>query len=332
MTTAHELSSRPVRLGVIGAGGIAGSMTRSLDLLPDAEVVAVGSRRQETADAFVDEYGIGRRHSSYEALATDPEVDVVYVATTHPSHHAAAMLAIEAGKALLVEKPFTMDAVEALDLVTAARDRGTFVMEAMWARFNPHMVKVREVLASGVLGEVVTVIADHAQWFAQDPQHRLFDPAVGGGALLDLGIYPVSFASMVLGTPSHVTARSTPAFTGVDGQTSIVLEHDGGAHAVLSTTLRAAGSNRAAIVGTEGRIEIDSIFYAPTSFTTTLRSGEVTRYDEPHEGHGLRHEVAEVVRCLRAGLTESPVMPADETVEIMRTMDEVRRQIGLHYA
>lgn len=332
MTSAAQLASRPVRIGVIGSGGIAGAMTRSLDLLPDAEVVAVGSRRQQSADAFGDEHGVARRHGSYEALATDPEVDVVYVATTHPGHHGAAMLAIEAGKALLVEKPFTMDAVEALDVVTAARERGTFVMEAMWARFNPHMVRVREVLASGVIGEVVTVVADHAQWFAQDPSHRLFDPAVGGGALLDLGIYPVSFASMVLSTPSRVTARSTQAFTGVDGQTSIVLEHASGAHAVLSTTLRAAGSNRASVVGTEGRIEIDGTFYAPTGFTTTLRGGEVTCYDEPHEGHGLRHEVAEVVRCLRAGLTESPVMPADETVQIMRTMDEVRAQIGLHYA
>ncbi len=332
MTTAQELSSRPVRLGVIGAGGIAGAMAGALELLPEAELVAVGSRRQETADAFGEEFGVARRHGSYESLATDPEVDVVYVATTHPSHHAAAMLAIESGKALLVEKPFTMDAVEALDIVTAARECGTFVMEAMWARFNPHMVAVREVVASGVLGEIVTVIADHAQWFPHDPKHRLFDPAVGGGALLDLGIYPVSFASMVLGTPSHVTARSTPAFTGVDGQTSIVLEHDSGAHALLSTTLRAAGSNRASIIGTEGRIEIDGTFYAPTSFTTSLRSGETTRYDEPHAGHGLRHEVAEVVRCLRAGLLESPVLPADETVQIMRTLDEVRRQIGLHYA
>ncbi|HEX8497359.1 MAG TPA: Gfo/Idh/MocA family oxidoreductase [Actinomycetales bacterium] len=332
MTSPQELASRPVRLGVIGSGGIAGSMTRALDLLPDAEMVAVGSRTQQSADAFGDEHGVARRHGSYESLATDPEVDVVYVATTHPSHHAAAMLAIEAGKALLVEKPFTMDATEALDIVTGARERGTFVMEAMWARFNPHMVAVRDTLASGALGEVVSVIADHAQWFPLDANHRLFDPSVGGGALLDLGIYPVSFASMVLGTPSRVTARSTPAFTGVDGQTSIILEHESGAHALLSTTLRAAGSNRASIVGTEGRIEIDGTFYAPTGVTTTLRSGEVTRYDEPHEGHGLRHEVAEVVRCLRAGLTESPVMPADETVQIMRTMDEVRQQIGLHYS
>lgn len=324
-------TDRPVRFGVIGTGGIATAFTRDLALLPDAEMVAVGSRSQASADAFGDAHAIARRHDSYAALATDPEVDVVYVSTPHPDHHASARLAIDAGKAVLVEKPFTMDAVEALDLVTAARERGTFVMEAMWARFNPHLVRVRELLAAGVLGTVTTVLADHAQWFADDPAFRLFAPELGGGALLDLGIYPVSLASMVLGTPTEVVARSTPASTGVDGQTSILLGYPGGAHAVLSTTLFAAGPNRAAIVGTDGRIEIDGTWYAPTSFTLTLRSGEVTRYDEPHDGHGLRHEAAEVVRCLRAGLLESPVMPADESVAIMRTMDEVRAQIGLHY-
>ena len=320
-----------IRFGVIGTGGIAAAFTKDLALLPDAEMVAVGSRQQASADAFGDEHGIGRRHASYAALAGDPEVDVVYVSTPHPDHHASARLAIEAGKAVLVEKPFTMDAGQALDLVAVAAERGTFVMEAMWARFNPHLVRVREILASGVLGEITTVVADHAQWFEQDPAFRLFAPELGGGALLDLGIYPVSLASMVLGTPSRVTARSTPTFTGVDAQTSILLEHESGAHAVLSTTLRAAGSNRAAIIGTQGRLEIDSVWYAPTTFTVTLRSGEVSRYDQPHAGHGLRHEAAEVVRCLRAGLTESPVMPTAETVAIMRTMDEVRRQIGLTY-
>ncbi len=320
-----------MRFGVLGTGGIAADFTRDLALLPDAEMVAVGSRSAEGAAAFGDEHAIARRHASYADLVNDPEVDVVYVSTPHPDHHASARLAVDAGKAVLVEKPFTMDQAQALDVVTAARARGTFVMEAMWARFTPHLVRVRELVASGVLGDVVTVVADHAQWFPADPGHRLLAPALGGGALLDLGIYPVSFASMVLGPPSRVTARSTRAITPVDAQTSIVLEHPGGAHAVLSTTLRAQGSNRAAVVGTEGRIEIDATWYAPTTFTLTTRSGEVVRYDEPHEGRGLRHEAAEVVRCLRAGLAESPVMPADETVSIMSTMDEVRRQIGLTY-
>jgi predicted dehydrogenase len=176
------------------------------------------------------------------------------------------------------------------------------------------------------------VSADHGQWFAFDPAHRLFAPELGGGALLDLGIYPVSFASMVLGTPETVTAVGTKAFTGVDATTSVVLTYGSGAQAVLTTTLSALGPNRAAIVGTEARIEVDPVFYTPTGFTLTRRDGSVERFDEPDEGHGLRHEAAELMRCLRAGRTESDVLPLDETVAIMETMDEVRRQIGLDYS
>jgi len=321
----------PVRWGVLGTGGIASAFVTDLAMLSDAEVVAVGSRRQETADEFARQHSVGRAYPSYDQLVADTEVDVVYVATPHPGHHDAAMLAIEAGKAVLVEKPFTMDAAEAVSLVSAARARGVFLMEAMWARFVPHFVRVRALLAKGALGDLRLVTADHCQWFPDDPSHRLLAPELGGGALLDLGIYPVSFASMVLGTPTSVTAVSDVAFTGVDATTSVLLQHDGGAHAVLTTTLSAVGPNRAAIVGSDARIEIDPVFYAPGGFTLTRRDGTVERFDEPHEGQGLRHEAAEVMACLRAGRLESEVMPLDETLAIMRTMDEVRRQIGLTY-
>ena len=253
------------------------------------------------------------------------------MATPHPGHHAAAMMAIEAGKAVLVEKPFTMDAAEAESLVTAARDRGVFLMEAMWARFVPWVVRLRELLADGTLGDVREVIADHGQWFPQDASHRLFAPELGGGALLDLGVYPVSFASMVLGTPSRVTAVSDPAFTGVDATTSMLMQYAGGAHAVLTATLTAAGPTTAAVVGTDARVEVDGPFYTPTGFTLTRRDGTSERFDQPVEGRGMWCEAAEVVRCLREGRLESDVMPLDETVAIMATMDEVRRQIGLTY-
>ena len=323
--------SAMTRWGIIGAGGIATNFCEDLQLLAEHQVVAVGSRVAGTADAFAARFGITRVHASYAELATDPDVDAVYVATPHPMHHDAAMLAIEAGKAVLVEKPFTMDAAEARSLVDAARARGTFLMEAMWTRFLPHMAAVRDVLASGRLGEILLVTAEHGQWFEQDPAFRLFAPELGGGALLDLGIYPVSFASMVLGTPTRVSAVSDAAFTGVDAQTSMVLRDDAGRHAVLTTTLAAATTNGAAINGTEARIEIDPTFYRPTSFTIVSRDGERERVEIPVEGNGLRFQAAEVGRCLREGRTESALLPLDETVSIMTTMDEVRRQIGLTY-
>jgi len=317
--------------GVIGTGLIASVFTEDLRLLPGHEVVAVGSRRQETADAFGERFGVPHRHATYESLAADPDVEAVYVSTPHPGHHAAARLAIDAGQAVLVEKAFTVSAREARDLVAAARARGTFLMEAMWMRFLPHMVRVRELIAEGAVGDVRMVTADHGQWFAKDPAHRLFAPELGGGALLDLGVYVVSLASMVLGRPERITAVSDPAFTGVDAQTVVVLQHEGGRQAVLSSTLEARTPTRATIVGTDGYLELDRVWMAPSGFDLVRRDGADLRYDEPHEGHGLRHEAAEVGRCVAAGLTESPVMPLDETVSIMETMDEVRRQIGLRY-
>jgi predicted dehydrogenase len=324
--------TQPTRWGILATGWIAGLFASDLKLLPDAELAAVGSRTQEAAERFGDEFGVARRHGSYQALVEDPDVDVVYIATPHPGHYEAALAAIEAGKHVLVEKPFTMDADEASRLIDAARARNVFVLEAMWTRFLPHIVRIREILAAGTLGDIVSVTAEHGQYFARDPHHRIFARELGGGALLDLGIYPLSFASMVLGTPRTVTAVSDPAFTGVDAQTSMVLQYDGGAHAVLTTTSYAATENAAAINGTLARIEVAGTFYVPTSFKVVSRDGEVLEtFDAPDPGRGMQHQAAEVHRCLREGLTESPGLPLSETLSIMQTMDEVRRQIGLTY-
>jgi predicted dehydrogenase len=324
--------TEPIRWGILATGWIAGIFASDLKLLPDAELAAVGSRSQESADRFGDEFGVARRHGSYAALVADPDVDVIYIATPHPGHYETTLAAIEAGKSVLVEKPFTMDADEAAKLIDAARARGVFVLEAMWTRFLPHMVRVREILAAGTLGDVVSVTAEHGQYFEHDAEHRIFAPALGGGALLDLGIYPLSFASMVLGTPRAVTAVSDPAFTGVDAQTSMILQYTGGAQAILTTTSYAATQNAAAINGTLARIEIDGTFYVPTTFRVISRDGEVLEtFDAPDPGRGMQHQAAEVHRCLREGLLESPVLPLSETLSIMRTMDEVRRQIGLSY-
>jgi len=318
--------TEPLRWGLIGTGGIAATFAADLELTDSGVAVAVGSREMDSADRFGDRFGVPNRHASYEAVVADPEVDVIYVATPHPFHHANAHLALGAGKPVLVEKAFTINAAEARDLVATARAEGLFLMEAMWTRFLPHIAQIRGLLDDGVLGEIVTVTADHGQWFAEDPEFRMFAPELGGGALLDLGVYPVSFASMVLGEPQRIVSVISPAFTGVDGQTSMVFGYATGAQAVLTCSLSAKSPTRAAIVGTEARIEIDGDFYAPTSFTLISRSGEQTRFDAPHEGRGLRHEADEVARCLREGLLESPLMPLDESVSIMATMDAVLAQ------
>lgn len=313
----------PLRWGVIGTGGIAATFVSDLELSEAGVVTAVGSRRSETADEFGERFAIPGRHGSYEDLVADPEVDAVYVATPHPMHRPAALLALEAGKPTLVEKPFTMNEAEALELVGIARDRGVFLMEAMWTRFLPHVVELRRLLATGVLGEITTFSADHGQWFAEDASSRLFAPELGGGALLDLGVYPVSFASMLLGAPERIEATIDPAFTGVDAQTSMLFGYASGAQAIISCTLRAKTPTRAAIAGTEARIEIESDFYRPTSFELISRDGDRTRYAPPHVGNGLRHQAAEVARYVGEGLLESPVMPLDETVGIAATMDAV---------
>lgn len=330
MTSSDD---RPIRWGILATGGIAHSFARDLTLLPDAELVAVGSRTQQGADAFAAEFDVPHRHGSYAELAADPDVDVIYVSTPHPGHCAATLESIGGGKAVLVEKPFAMDAGETRQMIDAARSAGVFLMEAMWTRFLPHIVRIREILAAGTLGEIAYLTAEHGQWFPRDPEHRLFAPSLGGGALLDLGIYPVSFAHLVLGAPARVTAVSEPAFTGVDATTSMVLQYAGGAHAVLTTSLAAASDNPAAIYGSEARLEIDGWFYTPGSFRVIARDGtELERFETPPQGRGMQHQAAEVGRCLRAGLTESPLLPLDETLAIMLTLDEVRAQIGLDYS
>ena len=318
--------TEPLTWGLIGTGRIAETFAADLRLTDSGRVAAVGSRQMDSANRFADRFDIPNRHAGYEALVADPDVEVVYVATPHPMHHSGALLALRAGKPVLVEKPFTMNAGEAEELVATARAAGLFLMEAMWTRCLPHIAEIRRLLAEGALGEIVIVTADHGQWFPKDRESRLFAPELGGGALLDLGVYPVSFASMVLGKPDRIAALVDPTFTGVDGQTSMLFGYSSGAQAALTCTLAAKSPTRAAIVGTDARIEVDGDFYAPTSFTLISRTGGRTRFDTPHEGRGLWHQADEVARCLRQGLLESPLMPLNESVSIMQTMDAVLAQ------
>jgi predicted dehydrogenase len=295
-------------------------------------VAAVGSRTQEAADAFAAEHGIPRAHGSYEALAADPEVDAIYVSTPHPFHASGALLALEHGKHVLVEKPFTLNAAEAREVVDLANAAGLVVLEAMWTRWLPHMVRVRELIASGALGEVRAVLADHDQKLPLDPAHRIQNPALGGGALLDLGIYPVSFAWDVFGAPSSVHAISSPTATGVDRQTAIILGYPGGEQAVLHTQLDARGPSTAAIIGTEARIQIDPVWYTPTSFSLIDPADAVIeRFEQQVPGRGMQFQAVELERLVAAGAVAGEILPPEQSVAIMGTLDEIRRQIGLRY-
>jgi predicted dehydrogenase len=322
-----------IRWGIAGTGGIAAAFARDLALLPDAEIVAVGSRTQASADAFADRFGAAHRHVGYAALAADPDVDAVYVAVPHTGHHEATLAAVAGGKAVLCEKPFSLNAAEAGQMVAAARAAGTFLMEAMWVRFLPHFALLRKLIADGRIGEVRSVVADRGDILSADGNHRVLNLSLGGGALLDLGVYPVSLASMVTGgrLPDRVEAVAAFAATGADAHTSIVLGYPGGAHAVITTTLDSRTPNAVSVTGTEGRIVLPRAWGRTSPVELTRLDGTVESTELPHEGHGLRHQAAELGRCLRAGLTESPVIPLDETLSVMRTLDLVRERIGLRY-
>jgi predicted dehydrogenase len=318
----------PLRWGVIGTGAIAAAWVEDMGMSNTGTVVAVGSRAPETAQRFAERWGIPNRHASYEDLAADPEVDAVYVATPHPLHNPCAQLALRAGKPALVEKPFTVNAADAEEIVALARSERIFLMEAMWTRWLPHIVEIRRLLAQRALGELVSVSADHGQWFAPDRDFRRFARELHSGALPDLGVYPVSFASMVLGTPERIVSLRTPAPGGGDEMTSMVFGYASGAQAILNCSIAGKSPTRAAIVGSEARIEIDGDFYRPSSFSVISRDGDETRFEPPHEGWGLRHQADEVARCLQQGLLESPDMSLDESIAIMATMDTVRAQGG----
>jgi predicted dehydrogenase len=315
--------TEPIRWGIISTGGIARTFANDLQFTESGVAVAVGSRTIASANTFGDRFDIARRYGSYEELVNDPEVDAVYIGTPHPMHFENAKLALESGKPVLVEKAFTMTEQEAIDLVKIARRQNLFLMEAMWTRCLPHVASVNAVIASGELGDIVCVEADHGQYFDYDPTSRWFNPELGGGALLDLGVYPVSFASMLLGTPSKMVTMVDLAPTGVDDQVSMIFSYEGGAQAYLNTTSRAKTPTTATISGTKARIEIAGDFYAPSTFTLTTRAGETQRFEFSTQGRGLHYEAAEVARCVREGLVESPLMPLDETVSIMRTMESV---------
>lgn len=320
-----------IRWGILATGGIAHAFTADLRTA-GLDVVAVGSRSAESARAFAEQYGIAHAHGSYEELVADPEVDIVYVASPHSHHLAHATLALEAGKHVLIEKAVTLDADEAIALRDLAASHGLLVMEAMWTRYLPHMVRVREIVAAGTLGEVRTVIADHTQRISDDPAHRLNALELGGGALLDLGIYPVSFAVDILGPIESARAVGRLAETGADSDVAIAAVHAGGGLSSIAMSSRAAGPNTAHVIGTDARIDIDRVWYTPTSFRVTATDGTVIEdYTSAFAGRGMQFEALYAEHLLREGRTDSDLLPFDESITIMATLDDIRAQLGVVY-
>ena len=299
----------------------------------DQRAVAVAGRSPERAKAFAEAHGIGRWHESHEALVADPKIDIVYVASPHSEHKRLALLAIAAGKHVLVEKPVALTAAEAREIRDAAKRAGVFAMEAMWTRYLPQTDVMMQLKRDGVLGELQLVLADFGTRGSPDPEGRVYNPALGGGALLDLGIYPVWFSHLWLGKPTTITAIGNLTATGVDARTAIVLGYESGAQALLSTNLMAFSPARASVSGSAGRIEVNPWFAVPAGFELVAPGkGDVRTQFVNDTGiefrDGLAWEAAAVAQHIADGLTDSPLHPFDFAIEVMETMDEIRRQVG----
>jgi predicted dehydrogenase len=317
--------------GILGTGLIAGIFAEDLRGA-SLRVAAVGSRTASSARAFAEAHAVPRSHGDYATLVADPTVDIVYVATPNSLHREHALLAIAAGKHVLVEKPFALNAAQAREVADAAATAGVAVMEAMWTRFLPHMGRIRELVRGGALGDVRAVLADHGQSLPGDPTHRVNAASLGGGALLDLGIYPLAFAIDMLGLPERVLAHAAPTGTGVDGQTAMITVHDGGRQGVSYSALATRSAVRASVLGTEARIEIDPWWYNATSFSLITPDDAVReRFSLEVTGRGMQYEAIEFERIVHAGLRESPLLPLAETVQIAAAMDQIRAQIGVRF-
>ncbi|MFI5974788.1 Gfo/Idh/MocA family protein [Streptomyces sp. NPDC051452] len=328
------MAERSVRWGILATGGIAAAFAADLVDLPDARIVAVASRRPESAAAFAERFGAERAYGDWESLAADAEVDVVYVATPHSAHRAAAGLCLAAGRNVLCEKAFTLNAREAGELVALAKEHDRFLMEAMWMYCNPLIRRLKALVEDGAIGEVRTVQADFGLAGPFPAAHRLRDPALGGGALLDLGVYPVSFAQLLLGEPDGVAARSVLSPEGVDLQTGALLSWDGGALATLHCSIAGGTAVTASVTGSRGRIDVPSGFFHPDRFVLHRDGREPEEFAaDPADGPrtSLRHEAVEVMRALRAGETESPLVPLEGTLAVMRTLDAIRDRAGVRY-
>jgi predicted dehydrogenase len=321
-----------VRWGILGTGGIARAFALGLKHAPGAVLAAVGSRTPDSAQTFARELGVKTAYASYEALAGADGVDIIYIATPHPMHAENALLALNGGKAVLCEKPFTMNRREAGEVVALARAKKLFLMEAMWSRFMPALAEVKRILASGEIGTVTQVHADLGFSATLDPEHRVNKRELGGGALLDLGIYPLSIACALLGKVDSVQAQAIMSDTGVDATTAFTMKHAGGTLSVCSCSIRARSACELVVSGTEGSIRMHRMFHHADRITVDLQDGASRTIPTPFLGNGYTHEAIEAGSCLRQGLVEHPLMTHEDSLTLMALLDEIRAQIGLRYA
>ncbi len=322
---------REIRWGIIGPGRIASSVVQDFPHVPGATAVAVASRSMDRAQSFADEYGLDRAYGSYPEIMADDQLDALYIATPHPQHHALAVAALNAGKAVLVEKTFAATVAGATEMIETARRNRVFAMEAMWTRFQPAIVQARELILDGAIGEVRQVQADLGVDRPYDPTDRLFDPAQGGGAMLDLGVYVVSFAQHFLGTPDRVHVSGSLAPTSVDAEAGLLLAYDDGRAASLLMSLRGATPGAARIHGTRGWIEVPPRFHHPKRIVLHRSGSEPETFDRPPNGGGYSHELAEVTEGVRAGRTESAIMPLDDTLAVQRILNEACEALGVFH-
>ncbi len=324
-----------IRWGILACGRIARKFAADLQLVGDAELTAIASRDIEKARAFHKDYPAKHVFGSYEELVACPDVDVIYVASPHSHHHEHTLLCLEHGKAVLCEKAFAINHRQASEMVNLARSKGIFLMEALWTRFLPHYLKVREMIAEGAIGEIKGVLANFGFRPADPVPQRLFDPSLGGGSLLDIGIYPVFLAQSLLGVPEKILAKMDPTTTGVDEQCSIIFSYKNGITASLFSSLASNLETDADIFGTKGRIRLTNRFYEPSAtivhYPGLIDSRTLVPLDK-EKGWGYQHEIRHVNACLAQGLSESPVHTLDDTLNLMQTLDRIRKEIGLGYA
>lgn len=323
--------SKTYKWGIISSGRIAGVFTEALKSLDNADVHAVGSRTQASADEFARKWSIAKAYDSYEALYEDPEVDIVYIGTPHSFHHRDTLNALNAGKHVLCEKAFAINADQASEMIQLAREKDLFLMEAMWNRFQPWYEKVSEILDDGHLGDVHHMKADLSFAFPYDADHRLFNPDLGGGSLLDLGVYPIALSSLLMGAPESIFCTANLCPTGVDDQVSMIFTHDGGGTSQLGCSSRFMTKNNATLHGTKGFLEIHGLIIRPQEITLHLYGEEPKIIPTPTEVNGYQYEAQAVMDMLDQDELEHPLMPLDETFQIMAIMDYVREQIGVLY-